>query len=106
MLQKTVHLALGSNLGDREGHLEKAIRALAGPALTILRQSSIYETAPMLLENQPWFLNQVIEVKTTLFPRQLLHYVKEIELSLGRKRTIINGPRSIDIDILLYGRTV
>jgi len=106
MPQKTVYLALGSNLGDREANLEKAIQALESPALTVIRQSSIYETAPMLLEDQPWFLNQVIEAKTALFPRQLLHYAKDIERSLGRKRAVAKGPRIIDIDLLLYGRSV
>jgi len=98
---KTVYLALGSNLGDREKNLQQAIQALE-----VVRQSSIYETAPMLLEDQPWFLNQVVEIKTSLFPRQLLHHTQDIERVLGRKRTIVNGPRSIDIDILLYGQTI
>jgi 2-amino-4-hydroxy-6-hydroxymethyldihydropteridine diphosphokinase len=107
MRMKTVYLALGSNLGDRGDNLERAIRALdQRPATEVVRQSSIYETAPMLLEAQPWFLNQVVEVKTSLFPRQLLHLCQQIERALGRKRTVANGPRTIDIDILLYGRTV
>ena len=103
---KTAYLALGSNLGDREKNLDLALKALANPAIELVRSSSIYETAPMLLENQPWFLNQVAEVKTSLFPRQLLHAMQDIERQLGRKRTIPNGPRLIDIDLLLYGRTV
>ena len=106
MRLKTVYLALGSNLGDREANLRKAIVTLARPSIELVRASSIYETAPMLLEEQPWFLNQVVEVKTSLFPRQLLHCAQEVERQLGRKRTIANGPRIIDIDILLYGRTV
>jgi len=60
----------------------------------------------MLVEDQPWFLNQVVEVKTGLFPQQLLHRTQEIERLLKRKRTVDKGPRTIDIDILLYGRTV
>ena len=106
MRLKTVYLALGSNLGDREANLRLAIRALARTSIEIVRASSIYETAPMLFEDQPWFLNQVVEAKTSLFPRQLLHCAQEVERQLGRKRTIANGPRIIDIDILLYGRTV
>jgi 2-amino-4-hydroxy-6-hydroxymethyldihydropteridine diphosphokinase len=102
----TVYLALGSNLGDRERNLTLAIQSLADAAIEVVRQSSIYETAPMLVEDQPWFLNQVIETKTALFPRQLLHTTQRIERSLGRTRIIANGPRTIDIDILLYGRTV
>lgn len=106
MRSKTVYLALGSNLGDREANLQQAIAALERTPIEIVSQSSIYETAPMLLEDQPWFLNQVIEAKTTLFPRQLLHRTQQIEHELGRKRIIANGPRTVDIDILLYGRTV
>jgi 2-amino-4-hydroxy-6-hydroxymethyldihydropteridine diphosphokinase len=106
MALKTVYLALGSNLGDRRQNLMQAIAALESAKVEIVRQSSIYETAPMLLEDQPWFLNQVIEVKTRLFPRQLLHTAQEIERRIGRRRTVAYGPRVIDIDILLYGRTV
>jgi 2-amino-4-hydroxy-6-hydroxymethyldihydropteridine diphosphokinase len=103
---KTAYLALGSNLGDREENLKQAILLLKGPTIEILRASSIFETAPMLLEDQPWFLNQVIEAKTSLFPRQLLHAAQDVERQLGRKRTIANGPRSIDVDLLFYGRTI
>ena len=103
---KTVYLALGSNLGDRERNLRQAIVLLARPGIEIARASSIVETAPMLLEDQPWFLNQVVEAKTNLFPRQLLHCAQDVERQMGRKRTIANGPRVIDVDILLYGRTV
>ena len=103
---KTVYLALGSNMGDREDNLKRAIGMISSPATEVSRRSSVYETAPMLLEAQPWFLNQVLEIKTSLFPRQLLHSTQEVERVLGRNRTIANGPRSIDIDILLYGRTV
>lgn len=106
MLLKTVYLALGSNLGDREQNLERAIRLLGQEPIEVVRRSSIYETAPMILENQPWFLNQVIEVKTGLLPRHLLHSAQRIELELGRVRMIANGPRTIDIDVLLYGRTI
>ena len=106
MRLKTAYLALGSNLGDREQHLDNAIEALATRSIEVVRKSSIYETAPMLLEDQPWFLNQVLEIKTSLFPRQLLHATQDVEHQLGRKRTIANGPRVIDLDILLYGRVI
>jgi 2-amino-4-hydroxy-6-hydroxymethyldihydropteridine diphosphokinase len=106
MRVKTAFLGLGSNLDDRAAYLARAIERLAAAAIQVVRESSIYETAPMLYEDQPWFLNQVIEVKTALFPRQLLHSTQEIERELGRRRTIAKGPRTIDIDILLYGRTV
>ena len=106
MRLKTVYLALGSNIGNRQENLQKAIAILERPSIVIVRRSSIYETAPLLLEDQPWFLNQVIEVKTSLFPRQLLHLAQDVERQLGRKRTVLNGPRVIDVDVLLYGRTV
>ena len=103
---KTAYLALGSNLGDREENLKHAILTLARPTMEIVRTSSIFETAPMLLEDQPWFLNQVVEAKTSLFPRQLLHCAQEVERQLGRKPAIANGPRIIDVDLLLYGRAI
>jgi 2-amino-4-hydroxy-6-hydroxymethyldihydropteridine diphosphokinase len=73
--------------------------------LKIARASAIYETEPRDVPDQPWFLNQVIEARTTLFPRQLLARVKKIERAMGRKRTVDKGPRVIDIDILLYGES-
>lgn len=72
----------------------------------MLRASSIYETAPRDVEDQPWFLNQVIECETDLFPRQLLTRLQKIEKALGRKHRIAKGPREIDLDILLFGDTV
>ena len=72
----------------------------------LLRRSSLYETAPQELLDQPWFLNAVVEVETSLFPMQLLARVRQIERDMGRRRVIPKGPRNIDIDILFYGRTV
>ena len=103
---KTVYLSLGSNLGDRRGALEAAIARLEGPDFRIRRVSSIYETEPLDLRDQPWFLNLVLEAETELFPKQLLARVRKVELELGRKRLRAKGPRSIDIDILLYGEVV
>jgi 2-amino-4-hydroxy-6-hydroxymethyldihydropteridine diphosphokinase len=103
---KTVYLGLGSNLGDRREHLNRARALLQAPDLVILRASSIYETEPRDLLHQPWFLNQVIEAQTTLFPRQLLARTQKIERKMGRTRTVDKGPRLIDIDILLYGESV
>lgn len=100
---KTVYLGLGSNLGDREKTLATAIQKLDSPELRFLRASSLYETQPMGLREQPWFLNQVAEFETSLFPRQLLRRAKKTENEMGRRRIIRNGPRTIDIDILLYG---
>jgi 2-amino-4-hydroxy-6-hydroxymethyldihydropteridine diphosphokinase len=103
---KTVYLSLGSNLGDRAEMLRRAIAALPGAGVEVSRASSVYETEPMELREQSWFLNLVVECRTELFPRQLLGRLKKIELSLGRKRLVPKGPRSIDIDIILYGRVV
>jgi 2-amino-4-hydroxy-6-hydroxymethyldihydropteridine diphosphokinase len=103
---KTVYLSLGTNLGDRERNLESAIGKLAAPDVCIRRISSVYETAPVDSDDPRWFLNLVVEAETDLFPMQLLWRAGKIEHSLGRVRTIVNGPRTIDIDILLYGRAV
>jgi len=103
---RTVYLALGSNIGDREGNLRAAIERLAEPRLRVLRESPIYETEPVGYIDQRWFLNMVLEAETTLFPLQLLAHTSKIERELGRKRTVPNGPRTLDIDILLYGNAV
>jgi len=101
-----VYLSLGSNLGNRAGYLDEALRLLQGPDLTVTRRSSLYETEPRDLEPQPWFLNIVAEVETSLFPRQLLARIQRVEHRLGRKRVVDKGPRTVDIDILLFGRFV
>jgi 2-amino-4-hydroxy-6-hydroxymethyldihydropteridine diphosphokinase len=103
---KLVYIALGSNLGDRAEHLRLASEQVGAPDLRVLRASSIYETAPRDVEHQPWFLNQVIECETDLFPRQLLARLQKIELAMGRKRRMAKGPREIDLDILLFGDAV
>ena len=100
---KRVYLALGTNLGDREGHLREALDRLSAPDFEILRLSSVYETAPVGLKSQPDFLNMVLEAGTTLFPMRLLQRIARIERAMGRKRLVVNGPRTIDVDILLYG---
>ncbi len=96
-----IYLALGSNLGDREKNL-----AAARDRLRPLRASSIYETEPRDLINQPWFLNQVIEAETDLDPAELLAHIKQIEHDLGRQPTMPKGPRVIDIDILFFGGAI
>ena len=103
---KTVYLALGSNLGDRESNLRAAIRNLTEAGIAVLRESPIYETEPVGFADQGWFLNMAVEAETALFPMQLLTRTSRIERSLGRVRTVPNGPRTIDIDILLYGSAV
>src|SRR5258706_5319465 len=103
---KIAYLALGTNLGDREQNLADARRILSGEHLRMVRESSIYEAEPRYVRDQPWFLNQVIEIETDLFPRQLSAHVKKTERALGRQPTQPNGPRVIDIDILLFGDAV
>jgi len=103
---KTVYLGLGSNLGDREAMLEAAVSALESPRLHVRRVSPVYETEPMDVPGQHWFLNQVAEAETDLFPLQLLHRTTKVEARLGRRRLAPKGPRTIDIDILLFGNSV
>ena len=103
---KTVYIALGSNLGDRVANLFQARERMRSSNLKLTRASSIYETEPRELLDQPWFLNQVIEAETTLYPRQLMARLLRIEQEMGRRRTTPNSPRIIDLDILLFGDMV
>jgi len=103
---KIVYLGLGSNLGDREAMLETGLRALESPRLHIRRVSPVYETEPMDVPGQQWFLNMVAEAETDLFPLQLLRRTAAVEAELGRRRSVPKGPRTIDIDILLFGNSV
>lgn len=99
-------MSLGSNLGDREANLRNALRRLHAPDFRIVRVSRTYETAPMYLAEQPDFLNIVAEVETTIFPMRTLLRCAHAEREMGRRRTTPNGPRVIDIDIVLFGRFV
>ncbi len=103
---KVVYLGLGSNIGDREAHLRDAVNQLQARDLRLRRVSGIYETEPVGLREQRWFLNQVAEFETELHPLQLLRRTARIETRLGRKRLMVNGPRTIDIDILLFGSDI
>ncbi len=103
---KLLYLGLGSNVGDSEAILQSALAKLNGSDLKLRRVSSLYETEPIGLREQRWFLNLVAEFETDLFPKQLLYRIQKIENELGRKRTVRNGPRTIDVDILLYGSFV
>jgi 2-amino-4-hydroxy-6-hydroxymethyldihydropteridine diphosphokinase len=103
---KTVYLGLGSNVGDRGGNLRRALEQLEAPDLRIVRASPVYETEPVDYTDQPWFLNQIAEAETELFPMQLISRVGRAERALGRVRGIPKGPRIIDIDILFFGRAV
>jgi 2-amino-4-hydroxy-6-hydroxymethyldihydropteridine diphosphokinase len=93
-------------MGDREASLRMALERLDTQDLKLRRVSSLYETEPIGLREQGWFLNLVAEFETGLFPKQLLRRANRIENELGRRRTVRNGPRTIDIDILLYGNSV
>jgi 2-amino-4-hydroxy-6-hydroxymethyldihydropteridine diphosphokinase len=103
---KIVYLGLGSNVGDSEALLKSALAELDRPDLKMRRVSGFYETEPIGLREQRWFLNLVAEFETELFPKQLLRRIRKIEMGMGRTRTVQNGPRTIDIDILLYGNVV
>ncbi|MEO8597815.1 MAG: 2-amino-4-hydroxy-6-hydroxymethyldihydropteridine diphosphokinase [Candidatus Solibacter sp.] len=103
---KLIYLSLGSNVGDREGNLRLAVECLSAHEVRILRESRIYETEPVDYRDQAWFLNQVVEAETALFPVQLLTRIGRIERELGRKRTVSKGPRTIDIDVLFYASAV
>jgi 2-amino-4-hydroxy-6-hydroxymethyldihydropteridine diphosphokinase len=98
-----VYLSLGSNVGDRLGHLQHAVALLNEGGVRVLRVSRVYETEPYGVRNQSWFLNLALEAETQLFPMQLLKRIHSIERALKRRRTVRNGPRSIDIDIVFYG---
>lgn len=101
-----VHLSLGSNMGDRLENLRKALRLLRAAGVTVRCSSSVYETEPVDSPDQNWFLNCVVEVATTLPPLVLLRKLQQIERQLGRQRAMPKGPRTLDIDILLYGQLV
>jgi 2-amino-4-hydroxy-6-hydroxymethyldihydropteridine diphosphokinase len=99
----TVYVSLGSNVGNREGQLRRAIAALPPSGVTVKQVSSIYETEPVDYLDQPWFLNCVLEAETDLQPLTLLEALRSIESQLGGQKQFAKGPRKIDLDILLYG---
>jgi dihydropyrimidinase len=100
-MESLVYIALGSNQGNRVGNLKKAVAYLP-PSVVPLRISSIYETPPWGYEDQPPFLNQVLEARTALIPEELLVYLKVVEQRIGRRPSFRYGPRLIDLDILFY----
>jgi 2-amino-4-hydroxy-6-hydroxymethyldihydropteridine diphosphokinase len=101
----TAYISLGSNLGDRAGNLLLGIRGILDRGHEVTRLSQIYETEPVETFPQPTFLNMVAElrVEAGLQPEELLEQLLGIEQSLGRTRDSIKGPRTIDLDLLLYG---
>jgi 2-amino-4-hydroxy-6-hydroxymethyldihydropteridine diphosphokinase len=103
MKWEPIFLSLGSNLGNRETYLQRALNRLREhPQITLTQLSSVYETEPVGNVDQDSFLNMVAQGETSLSPEQLLHVIQNVEQDLGRRREIYWGPRTIDIDILLY----
>ncbi|MFB3916778.1 MAG: 2-amino-4-hydroxy-6-hydroxymethyldihydropteridine diphosphokinase [Terriglobales bacterium] len=105
VVRKIVYLSLGSNLGDRAANLDAAIERLRQLG-DVVAVSSYYETEPVELAAQPWFLNCAVALETELMPKQLLSRVLVLEQQMGRRRTQPKGPRIIDVDVLLFGRSV
>jgi 2-amino-4-hydroxy-6-hydroxymethyldihydropteridine diphosphokinase len=103
MIEKKVYLSLGSNIGDRAKNLRSAMDELPHVGVAIARVSSFYETEPVDLREQPWFLNCAVEAETHFDPFMVLRALREIETKMGGKKLVAKGPRLIDMDILLYG---
>ena len=103
---KGIYLLLGSNLGDSKTMLTMALELVDHRIGKIINSSSIYATKAWGIEDQPDFLNQVLEIECALSPQSLLQKINEIEEALGRKRLIKWGSRIIDIDILYYGELI
>jgi 2-amino-4-hydroxy-6-hydroxymethyldihydropteridine diphosphokinase len=98
-----IFLSMGSNLGDRAANLRAAIRSLKLARINVLRISSFYETEPVGYLDQPWFLNCVVEGETNRQPQELLESFRAMEMAFHSKKEFVNGPRILDIDILLFG---
>lgn len=105
LVKETAYLSVGSNVGDRAANLRAAVAQLdvAGRRLAL---SSLYETQPVDVPDQPWFLNCVAAMETEKTPRELLQLALQIEEAMGRLRIRSKGPRNIDIDIVLFGDRV
>ena len=101
----TAYLSLGSNIGDRVANIRACIARLSSVG-QVSRVSSFYETEPMDLREQPWFVNCVVDFEAQLSPEGLLSAIQRIEAELGRTREVPKGPRTIDIDIILLGSVV
>jgi 2-amino-4-hydroxy-6-hydroxymethyldihydropteridine diphosphokinase len=102
----TVYIGIGSNLGDREKNCQHAIKLLQKKGITVTKRSSLYETEPWGLKDQPYFINMAIEIETALEPKELLRILKDIEREIGRKESSKWGPRIIDLDILLFDNII
>lgn len=104
-MNNTAYIALGSNIGKKETYLKEAVKKLyEHPDVQVEAISSIYETTPVGYENQDDFLNMAVKISTSLRPEELLALTQKIEQELGRTREVRWGPRTADLDILLYNR--
>lgn len=104
-----VYLSLGTNMGDRRANLDRALELLTADQIQVVQQSSVYETAPRDVVDQPWFLNLVVECEMNYSPDELMRGILQIEKEMGRDRSsaaVHRGPRLIDIDILLYDNLI
>ena len=101
-----IFLALGSNLGSREGYLQSGIRGLDNLGIEIVRCASLYSTEPRDVLDQPRFLNTVVEAATVLSPEELLSAILKVENENQRTRNTTKGPRTLDIDIVFYGNEI
>jgi 2-amino-4-hydroxy-6-hydroxymethyldihydropteridine diphosphokinase len=100
----TAYIGLGSNLGDKGANIKKALELLGeAPGVQVKKVASLYKTAPLYVPKQDWFLNTAAEIETSLTPHALLALMKEIENKLERTPTVRWGPRTIDLDLLVFG---
>jgi 2-amino-4-hydroxy-6-hydroxymethyldihydropteridine diphosphokinase len=104
-MHKLVYLSLGSNIGDRGANLNAALTRLETLG-QLVAVSSFYETEPVELTDQPWFLNCAVKLDTEKMPKQLLGAILDLEREMGRQRRQKKGPRTIDVDILLFGTSI
>jgi len=104
-MDEVVYLSLGSNVGDRDRNLREAIRALAGVG-RVKAVSSFYETEPVDFVDQAWFLNCAVAMESLLRPEQMMAELLRLERKMGRERIHRKGPRTIDIDILMFGERI
>jgi 2-amino-4-hydroxy-6-hydroxymethyldihydropteridine diphosphokinase len=105
VVSETAYLSLGSNLGDRAANLSAAVEQLT-VAGRLIAVSALYETQPVDVPNQPWFLNSVAAIETDMTPKELLQLALRVEAAMGRMRLSEKGARKIDIDVVLFGDRV
>src|ERR1700735_4575625 len=93
-------------MGVQAGNIGRGVAALRRPGVRVTQESSLYETEPLEIREQPWFLNCAIGAETEFSPERLMEVLLEIEREMGRERLVAKGPRLIDMDILLYGSDI